>query len=414
MNGNQTHSSEGVWRRHVLSRPANQGSFRRPSCVGAGVLSYRIADIARDDVCGTRPGRAVIIVVNMSQLDDFQEIAHSGGQLIIRIGADDRGRRGYQLTWQHERPVPAAVFAVYALPQGIVVGQMNLGGIGSIPNPPPVPGCFQVFIGSDSEGKFGHQCPVCNGYWRAGADVQFCPYCGMRGELRNFLTRAQKSYVEQVCARMGAVLAADEDGEHVIDMDAVADAAGKQTKKLPFYYAEESQQNKFTCKACGAFNDILGTFGYCSSCGTRNDFQELSEKTIPRLRERINTGGPYEACVRDSVAAFDSFVGQHVTQLVHHVPMTRKRRSQLESRRFHNLQSVACELNEMFDIDILHGLTPDEVRFATLMFHRRHVYEHKGGEADESTLLTAATTPFAQSRHCARRSSLHTGSPASF
>ena len=319
----------------------------------------------------------------MPQQKDFQEIAHSGGQLIIRIGADNRGQRGYQLAWQHQRPVAAAVFAVYALPQGIAVGQMNLGGIGSVPNPPPVPGCFQVFIGSDSEGKFGHQCPACNGYWRADSGVQVCPYCRVPAEVHNFLTTAQRSYVGQVCARMQEVLAADEDGEYVIDMDAVADAVGKDTKKPPFYYAEESQQNKFTCKACGGFNDILGTFGYCSSCGTRNDLQELSEKTIPRIRDRINASGLYEACVRDSVAAFDSFIGQYATQLVHHVPMTAKRRNQLEGRRFHNLQSVASEFNEIFGIDILDGLTPDEVGFATLMFHRRHVYEHRGGEADE-------------------------------
>jgi hypothetical protein len=319
----------------------------------------------------------------MPQQDEFQEIAHSGGQLIIRIGADNRGRRGYQLTWRHQRPVAAAVFAVYALPEGIAVGQMNLGGIGSIPNPPPVPGCFQVFIGSDSEGKFGHECPSCNGYWRADCGAQVCPYCGVRAEMHNLLTTAQRSYVEQVCARMREVLGSDQDGEYVIDMDAVADAVGKDTKRPPFYYAEESQQNKFNCEACGTFNDILGTFGYCSSCGTRNDLQELSEKTIPQIRERINTGGPYEGCVRDSVAAFDALVGQYVAQLVHHVPMTPKRRRQLEGRRFHNLRSVASELSDVFGIDILNGLTPDEVEFAALMFHRRHVYEHKGGEADE-------------------------------
>jgi hypothetical protein len=75
--------------------------------------------------------------------------------------------------------------------------------------------------------------------------------------------------------------------------------------------------------------------------------------------------------------------GQYVAQLVHHVPMTPKRRRQLEGRRFHNLRSVASELSDVFGIDILNGVTPDEVEFAALMFHRRHVYEHKGGEADE-------------------------------
>ena len=313
---------------------------------------------------------------------EFQEIAHSGGQLIIRIGPDHQGRRGYQLTWQNQRPVPAAIFAVYALPQGIVVGHRQLGGIGHVPDPPPVPGCFEVFVGSDSEGKFGHQCPECSGYWRADFGVQFCPYCGIRSEVGNFLTRAQLTYVKEVCARMREALEASQNGEHVIDMDAVADSVGSKEKKPPFYYAEESQQNKFTCEACGAFNDILGRFGYCSSCGTRNDVQQLAA-TIKRIRDRINAGGPYEDCVRDSVAAFDSFIGQFVAQLLNHVPMTPGRRSRFENRRFHNLRSVSADLNEAFDINILDGLMQTEVESAELMFHRRHVYEHQGGEADE-------------------------------
>jgi hypothetical protein len=181
---------------------------------------------------------------------------------------------------------------------------------------------------------------------------------------------------------MQEILGADIDGDHVIDMDAVADAAGSTAEKPPFYYTEQSQQNKFTCNACGSLNDILGVFGYCSRCGTRNDLQMLSERIMPGIRDRINAGGPYEACVRDSVAAFDSFVGQYVVQLARQVPLTTSRKARLENRRFHNLQMVADELKGIFDIDILDGLNADDVEFARLMFHRRHVYEHKGGEAD--------------------------------
>lgn len=240
-----------------------------------------------------------------------------------------------------------------------------------------------VFIGSDSEGKFGHECPSCNGYWRDEAGTNCCPYCGMRAEVHAFLTAAQRSYIEQYCAKIRELLAADADGEYTIDMDAVADAAGNEAQKPPFYYAEESQQNRFKCSTCGSFNDILGLFGYCSRCGTRNDLQELSEKVIPAIRDRINAGGPYESCVKDSVAAFDSLVGRYVGQLIRQIPLTQSRKNRLENRRFHNLQHVATELKDIFDIDILDGVKSDDVAFATLMFHRRHVYEHNGGEADE-------------------------------
>ena len=63
--------------------------------------------------------------------------------------------------------------------------------------------------------------------------------------------------------------------------------------------------------------------------------------------------------------------------------MTPARRKRLEKGRYHNLQFVAKNIEEIFDIDILDGIKPDDVEFAELMFHRRHVYEHKGGEADE-------------------------------
>jgi len=320
----------------------------------------------------------------MPEQPEFREVAHSGGQLVITVKVDAAGHRMYQLTWQHCRPVAAAVFAVYALPQGLVLCQMNLGGIGSGQDPPPIPGAYQVFIGSDSEGKFGRQCPACGGYWRSGLAAQFCPYCGIQASVIDFLTMAQRSYVEQYCAKMNEALRVDVDGEYVIDMDAVADAADAAiTEKPAFYYAELSQQNRFTCKACGGFNDILGTFGYCTVCGTRNDLQELSDKTLPSIRDRINAGAQYEACVRDAVAAFDSFVGQYVKQLIQRVPLTPARKNRLENARFHNLQVVAAELRGTFDINILEGFDPTDIDFATLMFHRRHVYEHSGGEADE-------------------------------
>jgi hypothetical protein len=256
--------------------------------------------------------------------------------------------------------------------------------MGSRQEPPPIPGAYLVFIGSDSEGKFGRQCPACGDYWRSDLNARFCPYCGIHAGVVDFLTMAQRFYVKQYCDKMNEALRVDVEGEYVIDMDAVADAADASiAEKPPFYYAELSQQNRFTCNACGGFNDILGTFGYCTVCGTRNDFQELSEKTIQSLRNRINAGGQYEACVRDAVAAFDSFVGQYVRQLVRRVPLTPARRNRLENGRFHNLQMVAAELKDTFDVDILDGFKPDDIEFTKLMFHRRHVYEHEGGEADE-------------------------------
>ena len=131
---------------------------------------------------------------------------------------------------------------------------------------------------------------------------------------------------------------------------------------------------------------------------------------MPAIRERINTGGSYEACVRDIVAAFDSSVGRYVEQLTRQVPLTQGRRNKLENRRFHNLNLVAEGLKEIFDIDILAGVSPEDVEVATRMFYRRHVYEHKGERPMRSTLTIAATLLFVQSKLFMKLRNPHTAS----
>jgi hypothetical protein len=313
--------------------------------------------------------------------EEFRQIGHSGGRITIETVTQPDGRRLYSQTWQHNRIGGSGFFAVHVLPPGIPIGTARLGGMGSPLDPGPAPGRnLMVFIVCDSEMMYGAQCPVCSAYWRSKSPSKFCVSCGFRGQPHMFLTEAHGAYLEQYCSLFAKVQAA-EDGKHVIDLDAVADAVNS-VEKPPFYYAEESQQNKFLCVECNCVVDILGRFGYCSLCGTRNDFQELV-RTLEAIRKRVNAEDAREACVRDAVAAFDSFVGQDVRELLRRVPMTKSRINRLENSRFHNVNLVRDELKNTFDIDVFDGINAKDQRFAALTFLRRHVYEHNGGEADE-------------------------------
>ena len=156
----------------------------------------------------------------------FQEIAHSGGKIKIELGRDPSGRTFYSLGWRYCSPVAAAIYGIFAVPPGIPVGTAVLGGLGSPPPKSPVPGALLIFIGSDSEGKFGRQCQLCGGYWRSEPGTTFCPYCAFRGEPHLFITDAQGFYVQQVCAQIRHLIDAGNDGSFEIDMDAVADAVG--------------------------------------------------------------------------------------------------------------------------------------------------------------------------------------------
>jgi hypothetical protein len=337
--------------------------------------------------------------------DEFQEISHSGGKITFKIATDQLGRRGLQTTISGNRPVAAVWIAVYALPQGIPVESIQLGGIGQPWNPPPFKGCYPVFIASDSQGKFGHHCPNCGGYWRSGPWPNVCPYCAIRAPGFQFLSEAQTRYVQQYCEFLANALSSAQEGEVVINMDDVADAVGKEGEKPSFYVSEQSQQRKFTCRACDEFNDILGRFGYCSVCGTRNDLADFEEQTVPTIRNSLNSGDAPEDCVRDAVASFDSFMAQIGKELARVAPMTERRRRRLTTQPFHKLEEIRTTFESWFDIDVCAGMAKDECRFVELMFYRRHVYEHNGGEVDQKYLDNSRDTTVRLRQHTSTRPS---------
>ena len=326
---------------------------------------------------------------------EFQEIGHCGGQYTVNVKIAPDGRRSFQLGMRHSRPTPASFFAVYFLPQGIPVGMIQLGGIGQPWNPSPVPGSLSIFIASDTQGMFGHQCQNCGGYWRSKASParwrMTCPYCGLRAESHAFLTDGQLRYAKACCDLIEQALSSDKDGESVVDMDKVADAVGKDCEKPKFYYAEQSQQNKYTCLACSELNDILGRYGYCSSCGTYNGVYEL-ENDLKDIRDKITKGNQYEDCARDAVAAFDSFARQIAKQLAKRIPMTPARQKEWSGKLFHNIKPCADAFKSIFDIDVFKNFKQDEIDFVVLMFHRRHIYEHNGGEVDEKYIRDSGDT----------------------
>lgn len=326
---------------------------------------------------------------------EFQEIGHCGGQFTIDIKTNEDGHRGIAFGFRSSRPNPSSLFGVYALPEGPPVGTIQLGGMGDSWNPAPLPNCLPIFIGSDSLGMFGHQCPRCKGYWRSkGAPSRWrmtCPYCGLRAECHSFRTEGQRKYLCACVDLARKAMESDHDGEHVIDMDQVADAVGKEGLKPPFYYAEETQQNQYACFACRDVNDILGRYGYCSTCGTHNGLSEL-EKEVLRIKDRVSGGQQYEACVKDAVSTFDSYARQIAKQMASRIPMTPDRRREWEGKLFHNLKPRVEELKTVFGINVVKDFSQDDISFATLMFYRRHIYEHNGGEVDERYVKQSGDT----------------------
>ena len=170
--------------------------------------------------------------------------------------------------------------------------------------------------------------------------------------------------------------------EILIDLDAITDQGADQPRP-EFYYTAEAQQTRYTCYHCGDFNDIRGRFGYCASCGWRNNLQSL-KAAFAGLREKLNASqARAEDTVRSAVSEFDACCRDIAVQIAKRIPMKAGRKADLERIIFHDIESATiANMKAMFDIDILHGLAGD-LSFLKLMMHRRHLFEHNVGVADE-------------------------------
>lgn len=320
----------------------------------------------------------------MSATREFTEVGHCGGTLTVNVVTSSEGKRQYQLGYKHSSPRPSSISSVFSTFEGEPIAFVAMGGIGSSTNTPSVPG-ISTLLASDAQGLYGHECPRCRSYWRTDGFpvywVTTCPYCALRAAPHFFLTKGQRKYVEE-CCKLVVDAMEKPDGDYVIDFDAVADTARQGTETPKFYYAEQTQQHNYVCEACGSVQDILGKYGFCSSCGTRNDLMVV-RAALKGIRERVDAGENLVSCLKDSVTEFDSAARAIAKCLAVMVKMKPGRKADLERMLFHNITRRAEEMRHWFDIDLFKGMGPENVAFVTKMFARRHVHEHNGGEVDD-------------------------------
>jgi hypothetical protein len=118
---------------------------------------------------------------------------------------------------------------------------------------------------------------------------------------------------------------------------------------------------------------------------------EFEDRIVPAIRDRLNAGAAPSDCVRDGVAALDTFIAQYAKALAMLVPMIERRQKRLTGGRFHDLVEVRDVFSKFVGVDVCASVPADELEFATRMFHRRHIYEHNGGEVDQRYLDESAT-----------------------
>lgn len=199
------------------------------------------------------------------------------------------------------------------------------------------------------------------------------------------MTKAQGRYVEHYTQTLiGAIFGDEEESEVEIDMDQYADLTNREVELPAFYHTEESQQSRWKCSRCDNENDILGHYGYCSSCGYRNNLN-LLKRELGVLKDHSAASDPHET-LKDVVSQFDGFCRNLVECLAAQVPMTLARQNVTQGLRCHNVRNFRNVLKNVFDIEIFQTMNDEQQQFAQIKFLRRHLYEHKAGVVDKEYL----------------------------
>ena len=338
--------------------------------------------------------------------EDFQDIPISDVTVTFDLREID-GRIGIASGIEYSLPLPLSIYAIWVGGAGIPVGVADLGGV---PSPPPYRDCFQVLLATDQRSMWGRKCPHCKSYWRTVAPGLAsnctCCYCGKRSGPHECLSDAQQAYVDVCCDFREHVLEQKNQGRYkaitheLLAMASEAEAGDPAAR--PEFFIEKQRQNRFTCEACGNVNDILGRFAYCSSCGTRNDSAILRDD-LDKLKAHLQADGNATTALKESVDLFDSVGRNLARQLVAHVPMTKGRRAKWEKANFQQLEVVAGNLKEDFDIDIIGGISAADRAEVELRLHRRHLHAHRGGIVDEKYIADSGDTNVQVGMHVSER-----------
>jgi hypothetical protein len=322
-----------------------------------------------------------IVKQDTLMIEDFEEIAHTGGK--IEMGVD--GSLGMSQTSGHR----CAWFVIRASYNGFPLQHVPMVGMGMNFPPGPLPSIL-VFIGSDREGFFGRKCPNCKGYFRTTipADPCHCSYCGFISPSIKFMTDAQQQYINSYVNNFVQMIKTHKNV--TIDLDEIANGVKSNESKL--FYSENRQQTLTECDICKCEYDILGTFGFCPSCGKRNSLQilmrslnnlsEKIEKPIYPEQEREKRDTEWKNIVVSTVSEFDGF-GNDIKQQLLKIPCTIRRKKETEQISFQNLLSAHKSLLENWGVDLFEGISEEDSKFILKMFQKRHLCVHRSGIVDQ-------------------------------
>jgi len=252
---------------------------------------------------------------------------------------------------------------------------------------------FKISIPTD-DGFIGRECKnhECKKYFKVHftslKDKMYCPYCGILFDKSELMTTDQLDYVTKVGKEKISAYMVD----RVRDMLKESTRGSKyitfkpgrpySPKYVPCEYSEKKVDSQIECSQCKAIFQVYGIFGYCPACKCDNTL--IYDTNIRIILKEIEDSTDKKRALRhaynDLVSTFENFC--------------KKKNSSNKKYNFQNLESAKDFFNDLFNIDMFHGLSSDEMLSIRRVFQKRHVYQHNKGIIDQKYInLIAEDSP---------------------
>jgi hypothetical protein len=239
---------------------------------------------------------------------------------------------------------------------------------------------FTIKLPTD-EGFFGQKCPeeTCGKYFKVHQDhigeILYCPYCGTELKDKELFTAEQQKYIEKEAERVITDYAAKEfdkmlsnafRGNKYITVTSSSQRPVFRTSSIK----EHKVDSEIECPDCHTRFQVYGIFGYCPNCHTENIL--IYDANLQIIRNEVLSSSDQYRALRhaydDLVSTFETFCS-HVSQ-----------KNGLPESKFQNIFETRKYFKDsVLKIDILNGLSDQEILTLRRVFQKRHVNIHDKG-----------------------------------
>jgi len=261
---------------------------------------------------------------------------------------------------------------------------------------------IRVSLPTDIEGFIGRECPhpQCQQYFKVKAGTGLptneciCPYCGYKGDHREFFTRDQIEYAKSVALKefLGPELRKLERSFKQLERSTRGGFIEIKVtmRRRPFrlkFYQERELETHVVCDSCGLEFAIYGVFANCPDCGQLNAL-EVFAKSIEVARKRLRLLDSLEQSdedLRDAILS-DALSGAISVFDALGKALRRRHPDLLPARPrnlFQNLGALSEALSKGIGQSLADVVGEEDTAFLMKMFQVRHIYEHNVGVVDD-------------------------------